>query len=88
MTENQVRYTVATGRIPVGSGVDAWGRPFWTEEEVEGAVEVSCYQLPLVPLGSAASRPSWYARTNCSTESCGAETIRLWVHGVIRRRTN
>jgi hypothetical protein len=36
MTENQVRYAVKKGRIPKGAGVDAWGRPFWTEEEVEG----------------------------------------------------
>jgi len=35
MTENEVRYTVKVGKIPKGAGVDAWGRPFWTEE-VEG----------------------------------------------------
>ena len=38
MTEGQVRYAVAKGRILKGAGVDPWGRPFWTEEEVEGAV--------------------------------------------------
>ena len=38
MTEGQVRYAVKMGRIPKGNGVDAWGRPFWTEEEVEGMV--------------------------------------------------
>ena len=38
MTEGQVRYAHAKGRIPKGHGVDAWGRPFWTEEEVDGLV--------------------------------------------------
>jgi len=43
MTENQVRYAVKVGRIPVGSGVDEWSRPFWTEVEVEGVVDRSAF---------------------------------------------
>ena len=38
MTEHQARYAVKMGRIPKGAGVDAWERPFWTEEEVDGLV--------------------------------------------------
>lgn len=34
LTEHQVRYAVRKGLIPVGAGVDPWGR-LWTEGEVE-----------------------------------------------------
>jgi len=39
MTEHQVRYAVSRGRIPKGSGLDEWGRSFWTEEDLEALLD-------------------------------------------------